>query len=78
MSDSMGNTVYKAAEDGNDAELKRLIKRGGSVNWHNPDVRHRVPCAHTRLIAACAHRRSRGSAGTAPWPDFPIATTRVC
>ena len=37
--------LWQAAQDGDEAELRRLIKRGGSVNWHNPDgilVRRRM------------------------------------
>jgi len=37
MSDSMGKAVWQAAKDGNEAELRRLIERGGNVNWHNPE-----------------------------------------
>ncbi|KOO31581.1 e3 ubiquitin-protein ligase hectd1, partial [Chrysochromulina tobinii] len=33
----MGKGVYKAAWDGNEAELRRLIGLGWSVNWHNPE-----------------------------------------
>jgi len=36
--DDDGKAVYEAARDGDEAELRRLIKRGGSVNWHNPNV----------------------------------------
>jgi hypothetical protein len=42
MSDSMGKAVCKAAEDGDEAELRRLIERGGCVNWRNPAVRRRM------------------------------------
>jgi hypothetical protein len=43
MSDSTsGKAVYEAARDGDEAELGRLIERGGSVNWHNPKVRRRM------------------------------------
>ena len=38
----MGKGVYKAAWDGNEAELRRLIGLGWSVNWHNPEVRRRM------------------------------------
>jgi len=37
MSDSMGKAVCEAARNGNEAELTRLIERGGNVNWHNPE-----------------------------------------
>ncbi|KOO28071.1 ankyrin repeat domain-containing protein 39, partial [Chrysochromulina tobinii] len=36
MSDSMRKAVWQAAKDGNEAELRRLIERGGNVNWRNP------------------------------------------
>ena len=39
---SKDKKLYKAAENGNEAELRRLIERGGSVNWHNPKVRCRM------------------------------------
>jgi hypothetical protein len=42
MSDSMGKAVWQAAKDGNEAELRRLIERGGNVNWSNPEVRRRM------------------------------------
>ena len=38
----MGKAVWQAAKDGNEAELRRLIGLGGSVNWHNPEVRRRM------------------------------------
>ncbi len=35
--------LNEAARDGDEAELRRLIERGGNVNWHNPDdVRRRM------------------------------------
>ena len=38
----MGHAVWQAAEDGDEAELRRLIGLGWSVNWHNPEVRRRM------------------------------------
>ena len=38
----MGKAVWQAAKDGNEAELRRLIERGGNVNWRNPAVRRRM------------------------------------
>jgi hypothetical protein len=49
MSDSMGKAVWQAAYDGNEAELRRLIERGGNVNWHHPER------GNTALIAASYH-----------------------
>ena len=48
MSDSMDKDVWQAARDGDEAELRRLIERGGSVNWHNPEVRRRMCLAWAR------------------------------
>ena len=48
MSDSMDKAVYEAAENCNEAELRRLIERGGSVNWRNPEVRRRMCLAWAR------------------------------
>jgi hypothetical protein len=42
MSDSMGEAVFQAARDGNEAELRRLIGLGANVNWHHPKVRRRM------------------------------------
>ncbi len=39
---SKAEKLYKAAWFGNEAELRRLIERGGNVNWHNPEVRRRM------------------------------------
>jgi hypothetical protein len=41
MNDSMGKAVYRAAENGNEAELTRLIGLGGNVNWRD-GVRRRM------------------------------------
>ena len=44
----MDKAVWVAAKDGDEAELRRLIGRGGSVNWHNPGVRRRMCLAWAR------------------------------
>ena len=44
----MDKAVYQAAMHGDEAELRRLIERGGSVNWHNPEVRRRMCLAWAR------------------------------
>ena len=36
--------LWQAARDGDEAELRRLIGLGWSVNWHNPDVVRRRMC----------------------------------
>jgi len=72
MSDSMGEAVYKAARDGKEAELRRLIGLGGSVNWRNPEVRRRMPRVGARVVAApgasVASPPTRRSPDTAPCP----------
>jgi len=45
---SKKKTLWKAAKDGNEAELRRLIERGGSVNW-------RGDYGYTPLSAASAN-----------------------
>ena len=45
MSDAMGKAVWQAAYANDVAELKRLIRLGGNVNWHNPEVRRRMRLA---------------------------------
>jgi len=57
----MGKAVYQAACDGNEAELRRLIRLGGSVNCHIPEVRLRMP----RVVVAACTLRPRGSAAFA-------------
>jgi hypothetical protein len=49
MSDPMGKAVWQAAKDGNEAELRRRIEDGASVNWHNPN-----PGVRRRMCLACA------------------------
>jgi len=44
--------LWQAAQDGDEAELRRLIERGGNVNWHNPDDSGR-----TALICASIYGR---------------------
>ena len=34
--------LWQAAKTGKEAELRRLIGLGWSVNWHNPEVRRRM------------------------------------
>ena len=48
MSNSIDKAVWQAVEDGNEAELRRLIKLGGDVNMRDP-VRRHMPC----VVAAC-------------------------
>ena len=80
MSDSMGKEVYEAARDGKEAELKRLIERGGSVNWHNPEVRRRMCLAWARAPsrALLLRFRHRGMARhDAVSPRQPRCTARL-
>jgi hypothetical protein len=69
MSDSMGEAVYEAARDGNEAELTRLIGLGGSVNWHDPDVRRRMclawaPASSSLLLLRSPPRHRHGARPT--------------
>ena len=40
-----GKAVWQAADDNNEPELRRLVRLGGNVNWHNPEVRRRMRLA---------------------------------
>ena len=53
-SDLAGRLVFKAAMKGDEAEFRRLIEQGGSVDWHSVDwhVRRRMPRVGTRGVAA--------------------------
>jgi hypothetical protein len=82
MSDSLGKAVWKAvweaADNGNEAELRRLIERGGSVNWHNPEVRRRMclawaPASSPPLLLWSP---SRGSARRIPTAQAALAFCR--
>jgi hypothetical protein len=77
MGDSMGKAVWQAARDGNEAELRRLIDLGGSVNWHNPEVR-RLMCrawapapSPPLLLRSPSPTRQRAPPDTAPVPHSP-------
>jgi hypothetical protein len=63
MSDSMGKAVWQAASDGKKAELRQLIERGWSVNWHHPEVRRHMCLAWgRRRLCWFSRLRRRGSA----------------
>ena len=73
MSDSLGKAVYEAADNGNEAELRRLIKRGGGVNWHNPEVRRRMclawaPASSPPLLLRSPSTRQRPPCAVSPQP----------
>ena len=69
--------LWQAAKDGNEAELRRLIERGGNVNWHNPDwVRRRMclawaPASSPPLLLSPP--RSPETAPFSPELDVPRA-----
>ena len=78
MSDSMGKEVYEAAENGKEAELRRLIERGGSVNWNNPKVRRRMCLAWAPSRPLLLRFRHRGMARhDAVSPHQPRCTARL-
>ena len=65
----MGKAVWQAAKDGNEAELTRLIGLGGSVNWHDPDVRRRMclawaPASSSLLLLRSPPRHRHGARPT--------------
>ena len=80
MSDSMGKEVFEAAMDGKEAELRRLIERGGSVNWHNPEVRRRMSLAWAparRRGLCCFASATEALPDTTPSPHTSLAARRA-
>ena len=80
MSDSMDKAVWQAAKDGKEAELRRLIERGGSVNWHNPQVRRRMclawaPAPSRPLLLRFRHRGMARHGAVSP--HQPRCTARL-
>jgi hypothetical protein len=77
MSDSMGKAVWQAAQDGDEAELRRLIERGGNVNWRPPDeVRRRMclawaPASSPPLLLRPPSPPRQRPPDTAPYPHSP-------
>jgi hypothetical protein len=71
--------LWQAVFDHNEAELRRLIGLGWSVNWHNPDVRRRMclawASASTRrhLPHSPAARRARRTPACSPIRLTPLA-----
>jgi len=75
---SKKKTLWKAAKDGNEAELRRLIELGGNVNWHNPEVRRRMclawaPASSSPLSSVPPPRPP----DTAPYSPQPSCTARA-
>ena len=76
MSDSMGKAVWQAAKDGNEAELRRLIERGGNVNWRNPAVRRRMCLAWAPASSPCFGRFRHRDNARPIRRRLPIASER--
>ena len=75
---SKDKKLWKAAEDGDEAELRRLIERGGNVNWHNPQVRRRMCLAWAPLRPLLLRFRHGGIARHgAVSPHQPRCTARL-
>ena len=73
---SKKKTLWKAAKDGNEAELRRLIELGGNVNWHNPEVRRRMclawaPASSPLLLLRSPSPPRQRPPDTAPSPHSP-------
>jgi hypothetical protein len=65
--------LWHAAEDGDEAELRRLIERGGNVNWHNPDwVRRRMCLAWAPASSPPLLLSPPRSPETAPSPQSSL------
>jgi len=75
---SKAEKLWKAAEDGNEAELRRLIERGGNVNWYNPEVRRRMCLAWAPASSPlCLRSPSPRPLDTAPSSSQPSCTARA-
>ena len=74
---SKAEKLYKAAKDGDEAELRRLIERGGNVNWHNPDwVRRRMCLAWAPASSPPLLLSPPRSPETAPCPQSSLYRAR--
>jgi hypothetical protein len=76
---SKAEKLWKAAHDGNEAELRRLIDLGGNINWHNAGVRRRMclawaPASSLPLLLRSPPPRPPD---TAPFSPQPICTVRA-
>ena len=68
--------LWQAAQDGDEAELRRLIERGGNVNWHHPEVRRRMclawaPASSPLLLLRSPSPPRQRPPDTAPSPHSP-------
>ena len=69
--------LWQAAKDGDEAELRRLIERGGNVNWHNPDwVRRRMCLAWAPASSPPLLLSPPRSPETAPCPQSSLYRAR--
>ncbi len=76
MSDSKDKKLWKAAYNDNEAELRRLIERGGNVNWRHPEVRRRMclawaPASSPPLLLRSPSPPRQRPPDTAPSPHSP-------
>ena len=76
---SKDKKLWQAAWDGNEAELTRLIERGGNVNWHNPnEVRRRMCLAWAPASSPPLLLSPPRSPETAPCPQSSLYRARPC
>jgi pyruvate/2-oxoglutarate dehydrogenase complex dihydrolipoamide acyltransferase (E2) component len=68
--------LYEAAGKGNEAELRRLIGLGWSVNWHNPEVRRRMCLAWAPASSSPLVLSPPRSPETAPYPHSSLYSAR--
>jgi hypothetical protein len=71
----MGEAVYRAAENGNEAELRRLIERGGNVNGKYV-VRRRMCLAWAPASSPPLVLSPPRSPETAPSPQSSLYSAR--
>jgi hypothetical protein len=69
---SKAEKLWQAAWDGNEAELTRLIERGGNVNWHHPNVRRRMCLAWAPASSPPLVLSPPRSPETAPFPHSSL------
>ncbi len=72
----MGEAVYEAAKNGNEAELTRLIGLGGNVNWRN-GVRRRMCLAWAPASSSPLVLSPPRSPDTAPSPHSSLHGARA-
>ena len=73
----MGEAVWEAAGNGDEAELRRLIGLGGSVNWRHPEVRRRMCLAWAPASSSPLVLSPPRSPETAPFPQSSLYRARA-